>query len=294
MITYNRKAFTFVEVCMTVLVLSMIFGVGAGVMSYARRESEKGLWIQQGITQLRNATRQIGVKMKEMSYPSTLVSRVNGANTVKDVISFKEMRDYDNGGRLRNLVLNSCKDYEMYVQKNADGKVAGFDKQAVIPEANEKVIMIFPICESEKDIESGYTPGRINWVRFVLKPSPVFESSKRGQIVMEEYEQEYDTRSASVYPNRAFSLKNQPFSVRDCRLLRQKVIIEDVSGVEINSYDVSHSRGHFVTKTGVKSEDYKQIKNIVTFKIYITHPKDDKIRLDDIVTVTSGVEVINL
>ena len=32
MITYNRKAFTFVEVCMTVLVLSMIFGVGAGVM----------------------------------------------------------------------------------------------------------------------------------------------------------------------------------------------------------------------------------------------------------------------
>ena len=69
----NIRAFTFVEICMAILLLAMVFGIGAGIMSYARKETQKGLWIQQSIGQLRNATRQIGIKMKEMSYPSTLV-----------------------------------------------------------------------------------------------------------------------------------------------------------------------------------------------------------------------------
>ena len=61
----NIRAFTFVEVCMSVIILSLVFGVAAGIMSYARKETQKGFWIQQSISQLRNATRQIGVKMKE-------------------------------------------------------------------------------------------------------------------------------------------------------------------------------------------------------------------------------------
>ena len=68
-----RQGFTFVEVCMCVLILSLVFGVATYVMTYARKETKKGFWIQQCIAQLRNSTRQIGIKLKEKSYPSLMV-----------------------------------------------------------------------------------------------------------------------------------------------------------------------------------------------------------------------------
>ncbi len=278
----NRKGFTFVEVCMSVLILSVVFGVAAGIMSYSRRETEKGFWVQQTITSLRNATRQIGIKMKEMSYPSTLVSKTNSTGaTNKKVINFKEKREYDSGGRLRYLELNSSKAYEMYCAGN---------QGRVLPEANEKVLMIFPICESEKEYGSDYTPGKITWTRFVLRPDETFATYGRSSIFMQEFEDSYDTRGNAL---RAYSL-DSPFDMSGAKLIREKELIKDVSGVEINSFDISSSRGQYVTKTGSKYSDFRAVRNIITFKIFCAHPKDAKINISDICSVTAGVEVYPL
>ena len=275
----NIRAFTFVEVCMAILLLSLVFGVGAGIMSYARKETQKGYWIQQSIGQLRNATRQIGIKMKEMSYPSTLVRNYTNTNPPKlivKVIPFKEKRSYDNAGRLRSIEVNPSDAYELRAKS---GKTLPSDKP--------QVLMCFPISEPEKDYSGGYTAGLITWVRFVLEPSKDFAITKLGTIFMEEYENEYDTR---VKPDRAYNL-NEPFSEKGSKLKRRKEIIIDVSGAEISSYDVSTVRGIAYKKDGSGGNAVMNVKNIITFKLWCKHPKDNRVSLTDMCSVTSNTEV---
>ena len=277
----NIRAFTFVEVCMSVIILSLVFGVAAGIMSYARKETQKGFWIQQSISQLRNATRQIGVKMKEMSYPSTLVRNYTNTNPPKliiKVIPFKEKRYYDNSGRLRDIEVNPSDAYELRAKAN---------QGMILPTDSSQVLMCFPISEPEKDYSSGYTAGLITWVRFVLEPSKDYGITKLGSIYMEEYESEYDTR---VRPDRAYSL-NDPFSLQNSKLKRRREIITDVRGAEISSYDVSTVRGVAYKKDGSGGNAVMNVKNIVTFKIWCRHPKDDRITLSDMCSVTSNTEV---
>ena len=275
----NIRAFTFVEVCMSILILSLVFGIGAGVMSYARKETQKGFWIQQSIGQLRNATRQIGIKMKEMSYPSTLVRNYTNTNPPKliiKVIPFKEKRYYDNAGRLRNIDENPSDAYELHTMQGN-----------TFPSDKSQVLMYFPISEPEKDYSSGYTPGMITWVRFVLEPSKDFSITKLGSIFMEEFESEYDTR---VKPDRAYGL-DEHFSVKSSKLKRRSELIIDVSKVDISSYEVSTVRGIAYKKDGSGGDPVMNVKNIITFKIWCKHPKDDRITLTDMCSVTSNTEV---
>lgn len=277
----NIRAFTFVEVCMSILILSLVFGIGAGVMSYARKETQKGFWIQQSIGQLRNATRQIGIKMKEMSYPSTLVRNYTNTNPPKliiKVIPFKEKRYYDNAGRLRSIDVNPSDAYELRAKVN---------QGLILPSDKSQVLMYFPISEPEKDYSSGYTPGIITWVRFVLEPSNDFSITKLGSIFMEEYESEYDTR---VKPDRAYGL-DEHFSVKNSKLKRRSEIVIDVSGVEILANDVSTVRGIAYKKDGSSGDVKYNVKNIITFKLKCKHPKDDRITLTDMCSVTSNTEV---
>lgn len=282
----KKHGFTFVEVCMVVIILSLVFGVASGVMFYARRETEKGRWMVQGIIQLRNTTRQIGIKMKQMSYPSTLLSNSNISDptkTVQSVISFKEWREYDRSGRLRFMEVNNTKrKYEIHAAKNGG---------LIKPTGNDKVLMYFPVCTSEKDYTTGYTAGKIIWTRFVLAPSINFQHNKLGTILMEEYEAEYDTRGET---RRAFDLNKDKYKGFDDpakKLLRRKELITDVSGVEIKTFDMSSSRGFAVSASGALSDDFKKVKNIVTFKIHCSHPKDEKTKISDMCSITAGAEV---
>ncbi len=277
----KRHGFTFVEVCMSILVLSLVLGLASGIISYARKESEKGAWIQQSIGQLRNATRQIGLKMKEMSYPSTLVKNYTNTTPPKLIIKvtpFKEKRFYDTSGRLRDISVNSSDAYEIHARSN----------QGIIKPENKKIVlMYFPICLPEKDYSNSYTEGLIRWTRFVLEPTKDFSITKLGKVSMEEYQIKYDTRSN---PDRAFSL-NEPFNEKECRLIRSKELITDVSGVDITSYDVSTLRGIAYSKNSSNPKAAFNIKTIVSFKIFSTHPKDDKVTLNDMCSVTANAEV---
>lgn len=281
----KKKGFTFIEVCMSVLILSLVFGVAATVMSYSRRETQKGFWIQQEITLLRNATRQIGDKLKEKSYPSTLVSNRSKADATKTnhiVISFKERREYDVTGRLRFMEVNKSNAYEIY---------AATGKGLMQPEDKQIVLMYFPICRPEKDFQGSYTPGFITWTRFTLEPSTDYSINKRGTIFMEEYNSEYDTREYEQL--RAFKL-DEPFDEKSMKLVRRKEIISDVSGVELSNYDMSSSRGSYVEKSGNRSADFKNVKNILNFKIFCTHPKDNAVKLSDCCSITANSEIIPL
>ena len=277
----KRHGFTFVEVCMSILVLSLVLGLASYIISYARKESAKGTWIQQTIGQLRNATRQIGLKMKEMSYPSTLVKNYTNTTPPKQIIKvtpFKEKRFYDSSGRLRDISVNPSDAYEIHARSN----------QGIIkPDSNRIILMYFPISQPEKDYSNSYNPGLIKWTRFVLEPTEDFSITKLGKISMEEYLIEYDTRSN---PDRAFSL-NEPFNEKECRLIRSKELITDVSGVDITSYDVSTIRGIAYSKNSNNPKMAFNIKTIVTFKIFSTHPKDDKVILNDMCSVTANAEV---
>ena len=48
----NKKGITLIEICVAILILSIVFGVAGYVMSYTRKETQKGLWIQQSIQTL--------------------------------------------------------------------------------------------------------------------------------------------------------------------------------------------------------------------------------------------------
>ena len=288
----NNKGFTFVEVCVSIIILSIVFGVAATVMSYSRKETQKGFWIQQQIGALRNATRQIAEKLKAKSYPSTLVanrSKTDASKFNQLVISFKERREYDATGRLINLEQNESDAYEIH---------AAIDKGMIKPEDKQILLMYFPICEPERDFQDSYEKGKITWVRFVLEPSPTYSIYKGGTIFMEEYLTEYDTREYEV--SRAYRL-NEGFDMQTAKLIRRKEIISDVYGVELNRHKMNTKIGSFKTisysannERKINTHNFENEKNIINFKIYCSHPKDSAIKLFDCCSITANSEVHSL
>lgn len=289
----KKQGFTFIEVCMSVLILSLVFGVAMYVIRYARKETQKGLWLQKSIEMLRNATKQIAIKLKEKNYPSTIVYKKKGIVDGKEVyeskvISYKEKREYDKGGRLRKIILNKAEQkpwYEVFITAN----------NTTTPSNNNSDLMYLPVCSPETDYPSKgeVHNGKIVWTRFVLEPSPDYKVTRLGQIVMLEYEGEYQTSKA----DRAFELDDpkvyETFFTKKEK--RRKVIVEDVSKVEIGNHDLSiyGGRGIAKSKDGDTPQAADLVKNVVVFKIYCRHPKDDKTELSDMCAITTSSEVLS-
>lgn len=269
----HSRGVTLVETMLAVILISLLFGAANSVLSYSRRETAKGFWIQQGITQLRNGTRAITDMLKKTSYPTTVV-RSGGNETV---ISFKEMREYDETGRLREMSINDSKAYDMHTI--SDGNM-------IRPNFNAQTIMYFPACEPEKDLDSGYTPGVINWVELVLKPGDDYSTSGLGTLHIIERKKEYDTRGD---PDRVYGLSSGfddsiPIS-------RSREVIKDVNAVEVNTFEIEELRGLVVTKDGNKYPVTNK-RILVTINITVSHPKDNRIWLSDQCSVINNVQVV--
>jgi len=274
-----RHGVTLVEILIAVILLSLLFASANSVMTYSRRETEKGFWIQQAITQLRNTTRAISMKMKQTSYPSTLIRTATGD---EKVISFKEKREYDTSGRLRKLDINPSDAYEMRSVISGSG--------ALIPTFNEQTIMYFPVCEPEKDYNTGYTAGKITWVHLVLKPANNYRYTGLGSLHMIEHEEEYDTRSSPL--NRAFGL-NRTFD-KNIPIVRSKELVTDVREIAVDFYDIDELKGAYVTKTGTLSDDITVKRTLISLNIACCHPKDKKIWMSDQCSVINNVELVEL
>ena len=295
----NKQGFTFIEVCMAILILSLVFGVATYVMSYARTETQKGFWIQQSIEMLRNTTRMIGNKLKEKNYPSVLILKKKGWSIgqyedpfIRQVVQFKEKRNYDRAGRLLSIKKNETnKSYEIYVKQ---GKTE--------PSNNEIELMHFPICTPEK-IYTGTTDGTsesgtIVFHRFMFLPNSDYDITGLGRIIMEQY----TVPIITTLPGGQTESYNIHFHEQDCnyyfshigstnKQYKSKELIQDVSSVEINKYNLTIPKGRGVAVNG----DYSDlIKFIITFKITCKCPKDQKVNLSDMTAITVVSEVLPL
>ncbi|NCB38842.1 MAG: hypothetical protein EOM80_08740 [Erysipelotrichia bacterium] len=273
------KGVTLIEIILAVLFLALLFGSANSIMTYSRRETEKGFWIQQAITQLRNSTRAIAAKIKKTSYPSTIIKSLSGDERV---ISFKEKREYDIGGRLRNIIINPNDSFELHTVISGSG--------AIKPSFEDQTIMYFPICEPEKDFAGGYTEGSINWVELVLKPAKNFRYSGLGAIHMVERQESYDTRADTI--KRAYGL-DKSFT-QNIAVIRSKELVSDVREIEIDTYDVEELKGIYAAKTAGGSElkSAKLKRTLISMNIACCHPRDKKIWLNDQLSVISNVELV--
>ncbi|EKE22493.1 MAG: hypothetical protein ACD_6C00808G0001 [uncultured bacterium] len=277
-ISRNARGVTLIETMLAVILLSLLFGAANSVLSYSRRETEKGFWIQQAITQLRNGTRAITDMLKKTSYPTTIIRYGSGE---EKVISFKEKREYDISGRLRNLELNSSDAFDMHSMITGSGIIR--------PSFIDQTIMYFPVCEPEKDFDDGYTPGSIIWAELVLRPAHHYSTSGLGALFIIERQDTYDTRSDSA--RRVFGLTKE-FD-RAVPISREREIVNDVNAIEVDSYAIDELRGVFVTQSGQRHEvSTKRI--LVSINISCSHPKDGKIWLSDQCSVINNVELVTL
>ncbi|MEW6712858.1 MAG: type II secretion system protein [Candidatus Riflebacteria bacterium] len=276
-----RRGVTLIEILLAVIMLSMLFGSGYSIMTYSRRETEKGFWIQQAITQLRNGSRAITQKLKMTSYPSTIIRQNSGAAEVQKVIAYKEKREYDYTGRLRKIEVNNKTDFDMHAIITHGGGIS--------PTFEDQSIMHFPVCTPETEDSAGYEEGKIVWVELVLRPSREYRLTGLGTLHMIERHETYSTKAL---PDRVFAL-DKKFD-KSLPIKTDKVLIDDVREVGIDYFDVKEFKGRGVSKEGVLGEKRFLKRILVTMDITCSHPKDGKIWLSDQCSVINNVEIVEL
>ncbi len=276
-----KRGVTLIEILLAVIMLSMLFGSGYSIMTYSRRETEKGFWIQQAITQLRNGSRAITQKLKMTSYPSTIIRRNSGATEEQKVLSYKEKREYDYTGRLRKIEVNDSTDFDMHAIVTHGGGIS--------PTFEDQTIMYFPICTPETEDEGSYEEGKIVWVELVLRPSREYRLTGLGTLHMIERHETFSTKSL---PDRVFALKKK-FD-RSLPIKTDKVLIDDVREVGVDYFDVKEFKGRGVSKEGVLGEKRITKRILVTLDITCSHPKDGKIWLSDQSSVINNVEIVEV
>ncbi|MFZ2959664.1 MAG: prepilin-type N-terminal cleavage/methylation domain-containing protein [Candidatus Ozemobacteraceae bacterium] len=262
----DNRGYSLMEVIIAIMLLAGLFSVAYSILSYANTETQKGYWLQQRITDLRNATRAISLRMKKTSYPSTIVRQ--GKTDV--VVSFKEWRRFDDSSRLRDMQVNPSTDFDMNAVEGS-----------ILPGPSPTSIMRFPLCTPEKDGQ----PGVITWVELLLQPKqPFIPERPRGKLVLLEREETYTTTA----PMFAFALhRTFPSTMAPCV---EKEIAEDVSQVRIASFSSDELRGIMVSESGAVAKKFRR-RYLVSVRIDCSHPRDDKITISDQCTVVANVDL---
>lgn len=263
------RGMTLLEVMVAVALVSLLFVIAYRVMDQARREARKGFWLQKAITELRNGTRAISMRLKKTSYPTTIAR----SNSQQTVVSYREKRSYDASGRLRNLVVKNSTDMNLST------------KTGVIPSsALTVVLMRFPVCLPEMDIDT-HTAGIITWVEVVMEPDTDFATSGLSRIVVRERDEAYDTRSL---PDRAYGLTTA-FDP-NLAVSTGKTLICDVEQARIDIYAIDELSGVHVTNAGSVTATMKK-KYLVSLRIDCMNPVDKTMMIGDQSSVTINTEV---
>lgn len=265
----RRVGLTLIELLVTVLLVALVFGIAYRIMSRARSESRKGFWLQKAITELRNGTRAIAMRLKKTSYPTTIAK--TGSRQV--VISYKEKRTFDESGRLRNLVVKPSTGMNLS------------SRAGVIPTSSTpRRLLLFPMCVPEMDIDA-YTPGLITWVEVLLEPDTVFAINGLSRIVVRERDEIYDTRSL---PDRAFGLEGSFDST--LTIANRKTLVHDVGRVRLDVFATDELSGIHVSKTGSVGTTMKK-KYLVSLRIECVNPVDKTMVIGDQCSVTIHTDV---
>lgn len=260
------RGFTLTELLVTVILIAALIYTAHRVLQFAHMETQKGYWLQQRMTELRNATRAISLRMKKTSYPSTVLKE----GSTDYVISFKEWRRYDDGARLRDLQINPSNEMDM---KALEG--------TVFPGPERVSLVRFPMCKPEKEGEAG----QITWVELVLDPEvPFVPGRPLGKLKMVERVDSYSTRP----PKYAFGYTGGFSNSIPVKL--QHPLVEDVASVKVASFSVDELRGIMVAESGSVAKKYRR-RYLVSVRIDCQHPTDEKITIGDQCTVVANVDV---
>ncbi|HOT27024.1 MAG TPA: prepilin-type N-terminal cleavage/methylation domain-containing protein [Candidatus Ozemobacteraceae bacterium] len=263
------RGMTLMEVMIAVALVSLVFGVAYRIMDQARRESRKGFWLQKAITELRNGTRAISMRLKKTSYPTT-IARSGGRQIV---VSYKEKRTYDHSGRLRNLVVKSSNAMDLMTKTGV-----------VRSSAAETVLMRFPVCVPEMDIDS-YTSGVVTWIEVVMGPGPDFPINGLSRIFLRERDEAYDTRAL---PDRAYGLSTA-FDPA-LAVASRKILVGDVDQVRIDTWAIDELSGVHVSSAGAVGTTTKK-KYLVSLRIDCMNPIDKTMTIGDQSSVTVNTDV---
>ncbi|NLI78753.1 MAG: hypothetical protein GX442_20225 [Candidatus Riflebacteria bacterium] len=264
----RRAGFSVVEGTITLILVSMLFYVAFQVMSHARRESQKGFWLQKAITELRNGTRAISQALKKTSYPTTIVK--TGSQQL--IQSYKEFRTYDDSGRLRFLKVKDSQDMDL---KAVTGITAA--------QGGGRTLMVFPACQPETE-QGAHQPGTITWYELRLEPGREFHRTGVADLLLVERVETYDTRPL---PKRAYSLTT---AFRESLApVREKRLVADVDTVEIDLLSVEELLGiHVTTEGGVVTTMRKRY--LVSVRVECAHPFDDNVRIADQCSVVIHID----
>jgi hypothetical protein len=261
---------TLLEVMMAVGLSAMLFLAGFRLMSQARKETVKGLWLQKAIIALRNGTREISLLLKKTSYPSTMVKRSN----MEVVVSYKDYRVYDDSGRLRDIKTKDAANFDVYAlsgRTTADG--------------GETTILRFPVCEPETDMGT-LVPGKIIWNELIYRPQPTNpHGTPLGTLFLIQREDTYQTQGL---PFRAFSLAKTFDPGLPTK--REKALIPDVEFVEVLLFSVDELRGIAVSDSGAVARKTKR-RFLLTLQVGCCHPTDAKIAVTDQCSIVSNIDI---
>lgn len=267
----EKAGFTLIEVLIASVLLGALFIGVTQLVTYARINIGRGLWLQKAITELRNTVRLISTRLKQANYPS-MITDESGDQTVA---SYKERRSFERG-RLTDLeVLEDTSALDVFVMEGA-----------IVPSSSVQRIMDFAVCEPEKMIGGTHTPGKITWVVYQLESDP---KTKFGRIRHIEWEETYDTRS---HPDGIYGL-NPTFSSRGTVPAGAKkinrIVVADVKKVEVDRLGMKESRGFTAAGEGVTEVERQRF--MITFRVECGYPNDPVVSIGDQFTIASYVDV---
>lgn len=269
----NTRGFTLLEACITLIILSMLFGSGYMILTYSRTQQAKGFWIQQSISQLRNTTKRIEKEFGSASYPSAQV-KIKGKTKVFNFFDYKRY----SGSRLTEHRINKKEKLERMSLKIVEN-----DTTIKPPTSGEQEIMRLVKCTPS--VNGG--KGIATWTTFVLAPSKHY--SHVGDLYVEEFVDDYKISVS----NDEYKIASDVFDINvpfeKGKLKNRKLLVNDVYSVHVSNAKIEDASNIQVETTynsegkveGVKATRNKREKKVIVLTIRTQNPKDAYTILED-------------
>lgn len=297
----NKKGFTLIEVSLAVIIVSLIFTVAYKVISESRKQSQKGLWIVGTASELLTVSKQMSLLLRQKNYP-TVVERGNvqekyevvfdentGLSTISgsgqniesaQLYNYKEYVEYYKSGRMN---IDSYK-----INHAVDDFEVNIVRREIRPADSQQVFMYFPIFTPEI---VGGEDGVIHWIIFSLGKKD--KITGLSELYMGTYTDKYHsvTDGSSDILLRAFNIgtKGPHYKINlNSSRIKNKKLLSDVCSVEVRN---DESRFLKINNKKYKGNNEKEReRNIFTVTIKCCNPKDKKIVLDEVFSVTCDTD----
>lgn len=265
-----KKGVTLLEICITLVVLTMLFGSGYMIMSYAREQSAKGFWIQQTTGDLRNALKRISKEISNASYPSATYKGKS--------YNFYDYKEYK-GAILSRHEINKSNDKAFSMHTITK------DTSVVVPvKGKDQIIFYLPKCKPAINGKNG----KITWCKVFLRQS--IKYNKLGNLYIAEYKTPVDYGMSKEDFNELFKLGSSSSNGKytDSMFDSPKLLISDVVSVKVSDEKIEEGKNiEVATKYGsdgkpeITATRHKTEKHMVMVTVNCQNPRDAMLTLSN-------------